>query len=245
MVNVFRKDKNHTFHLYFFERISVPSHLIMANFTHIIFDLDGTLTDPRQGIRNSINYALEKMHIEGFSEELLERFIGPSLQWGFSNLFRLNEKDTGLAVEYFREYFGEKGLYENEPYPGIYEMLETLKNEGKEMFIASSKLEKYVHTIIEHFGFDKYITMVRGADFKGEKSSKKVLIADLLAIREVEHSKKIVMVGDTVFDIEGGKHNRISTVGLGYGFGAEEDLLDAGPDFYTESVEGLRRILLS
>ncbi len=92
----------------------------MANFTHVIFDLDGTLTDPRQGIRNSINYAMEKMHLSSYSEELLERFIGPSLQWGFSNIFGMNEKNTEQAIEYFREYFGEKGLYENEPSPGIY-----------------------------------------------------------------------------------------------------------------------------
>jgi phosphoglycolate phosphatase len=216
----------------------------MAGFTHIIFDLDGTLTDPRQGIRNSINYAMEKMNFGSYSEELLERFIGPSLQWGFSNIFGLNEKDTGLAVEYFREYFGEKGLYENEPYPGIYEMLECLKNEGKEMYIASSKLEKFVHIIIEHFGFDKFITMVRGADHKGEKSSKKVLISDILAIRELKHSKSIVIAGDTVFDVAGGKHNKISTIALGYGFGIKEELLNAEPDYYTESVEGLKRILL-
>lgn len=216
----------------------------MSDFTHIIFDLDGTLTDPRQGIRNSINYAMGKMHFGSYSEELLERFIGPSLQWGFSNIFDMNEKDTEQAVEYFREYFGEKGLYENEPYPGIYEMLENLKDAGKEMYIASSKLEKYVHTIIEHFGFDKYITMVRGADHLGEKSSKKILVSDILAIRELKHSKSIVIAGDTVFDVTGGKHNKISTIALGYGFGIKDELLDAEPDYYTESVKGLEKILL-
>ena len=216
----------------------------MAEFTHIIFDLDGTLADPRQGIRNSINYVMERMHIGSYSEELLDRFIGPSLQWGFSNIFGMNEKDTGQAVEYFREYFGEKGLYENEPYPGIHEMMESLKEAGKEMYIASSKLEKYVHTIVEHFGFDKYIAMVRGADHLGEKSSKKALISDILAIRELKHSKSIVIAGDTVFDIEGGKQNKISTIALGYGFGIKEELLAAEPDYYTESVEGLKRILL-
>ncbi|MDR2911129.1 MAG: HAD hydrolase-like protein [Bacteroidales bacterium] len=216
----------------------------MANFTHIIFDLDGTLTDPRQGIRNSINYVMEKMHLSSYSEELLERFIGPSLQWGFSNIFGMNEKNTEQAVEYFREYFGEKGLYENKPYPGIHEMLANLKEAGKEMFIASSKLEKYVHTIVEYFEFNKYITMVRGADHMGEKSSKKVLISDILAIRELNHSKNIIIAGDTVFDVAGGKHNKISTVALGYGFGIKDELLNAEPDYYTDSVEGLKRILL-
>lgn len=217
----------------------------MNGFTHIIFDLDGTLTDPRQGIRNSISYALGKMHMDDFSEDHLERFIGPSLQWGFSNIFGMNEKNTALAVDYFREYFGERGLYENEPYPGIYDMLEKLRQEGKKMYIASSKLEKYVHRIIEHFEFDRYITMIKGADYSGEKSSKKILISDLMAIQGLKHSREIVMVGDTTFDVDGGKANKISTIAVGYGFGIMEELLHSGPDFFTESVEGLSRILIS
>jgi len=217
----------------------------MSQFSHIIFDLDGTLADPREGIRNSIKYALGKMKIGEYSEEVLERFIGPSLQWGFSNIFGMNEKNTDLAVEYFREYFGEKGLYENEPYPGIHNMLEELHTSGKKMYIASSKLEKYVHRIIEHFGFEKYISRIKGADYKGEYSAKKILIADLMAIEQLTHSKQIVMVGDTTFDINGGKMNKISTIALGYGFGIREELLEAEPDYYTESVEGLSRILNS
>ncbi len=217
----------------------------MSRFSHVIFDLDGTLTDPRQGIRNSISYALDKMNIGPFLDDILERFIGPSLQWGFSNLFGMNEKNTTRAVEYFREYFGEKGLYENEPYPGIYDLMESLHSSGKKMYIASSKLEKYVHTIIEHFGFDKYISLIKGADYSGEKASKTILISDLMAIEGLLHSKEIVMVGDTTFDIEGGKNNKISTIAVGYGFGIEEELLDAAPDFYTESVEGLSRVLNS
>lgn len=217
----------------------------MPVFTHIIFDLDGTLADPREGIRNSIKYALSKMKNGEFSEDLLERFIGPSLQWGFSNIFGLNEKDTDLAVQYFREYFGEKGLYENELYPGIYELLEKLHADGKKMYIASSKLEKYVHRILDHFGFEKFITMVKGADYGGLNASKKELIYDLMAIRQIDHSKDIVMVGDTVYDINGGKHNKISTIAVGYGFGIKEELLVTGPDYYVESVEELSTILHS
>ena len=217
----------------------------MSQFTHIIFDLDGTLADPREGIRNSIKYALGKMKNGEFSEDLLERFIGPSLQWGFSNIFGMNEKDTDLAVKYFREYFGEKGLYENEPYPGIYDLIESLQTAGKNMYIASSKLEKYVHRILEHFEFEKYITMVKGADYSGLNASKKELIYDLMAVRQIDHSKEIVMVGDTVYDINGGKHNRISTIAVGYGFGIIEELLAAEPDYYVESVEELSRVLHS
>lgn len=217
----------------------------MPHFTHIIFDLDGTLADPREGIRNSIKYALSKMKKGEFSEDLLERFIGPSLQWGFSNIFGMNEKDTDLAVKYFREYFGEKGLYENEPYPGIHELMESLQSSGKKMYIASSKLEKYVHRIIEHFEFEKYITMIKGADYSGLNASKQELIYDIMAIRQIDHSKEIVMVGDTIYDINGGKHNKISTIAVGYGFGIKEELLAVEPDYYAESVEELSKILHS
>jgi phosphoglycolate phosphatase len=217
----------------------------MAQFTHIIFDLDGTLADPREGIRNSIKYALGKMKNGEFSEDLLERFIGPSLQWGFSNIFGLNEKDTDLAVKYFREYFGDQGLYENEPYPGIFNLFESLRSEGKIMYIASSKLEKYVHKIVEHFGFEHYLTMVKGADYGGKNASKKDLIYDLMAVRQINHNKEVVMVGDTVYDINGGKFNRISTIAVGYGFGIKEELLAAEPDYFVESVEELSRILHS
>lgn len=217
----------------------------MAQFTHIIFDLDGTLADPREGIRNSIKFALEKMNRDEFSEDLLERFIGPSLQWGFSNIFGMNEKDTDLAVKYFREYFGEKGLYENEPYPGIYDLLESLQSAGKKMYIASSKLEKYVHLITEHFRFDPFLTLIKGADYGGKNASKKNLIYDLMAIKQIEHNKQTVMVGDTVYDIEGGKFNRISTIAVGYGFGIREELFDANPDYFAESVEVLKEILLA
>ncbi len=217
----------------------------MAQFTHIIFDLDGTLTNPVSGIRNSILYALEKMHFEGFSDDLLMRFIGPSLQWGFSNIIGMNEKDTHLAVKYFREYFGDKGLYENEPYAGIYELMESLQASGRKMYIASSKLEKYVHSIIQHFDFEKYITMVKGADYGGEKASKQELIYDLMAIQQIAHSKEVVMVGDTVYDIEGGKANRISTIAVTYGFGIKQELIEADPDYFASSVEELMLILNS
>ena len=217
----------------------------MSQFAHIIFDLDGTLADPREGISNSIKYALEKMNKGGFSEDLLERFIGPSLQWGFSNIFGLNEKDTGHAVKYFREYFGDKGLYENEPYPGIKELLENLQSSGKKLYIASSKLEKYVLRILEHFGFEQYFTMVKGADYGGLNASKQELIYEIMAVRDIAHEKNVVMVGDTVYDIEGGKHNRISTLAVGYGFGIKDELMSAGADYFAENVDELSRILNS
>jgi len=122
----------------------------MPNFSHILFDLDGTLTNPRLGIGNSLRYALRQMQIDGYSDEILERFVGPPLQDGFKKLFGLDDRNTNLAVEHFRTYFGEKGLYENIPYPGIMELLEELQLSGKRIFVVTSKLEKYAKMIIRH-----------------------------------------------------------------------------------------------
>ncbi len=114
------------FEFWYFKVLNSHNFRIMANFTHIIFDLDGTLTDNTQGIKNSLKYALEQMQIDGFSEDIMDKFIGPPLQWGFSNLFGMNERNTKLAVEYFREYYGENGWHQNDPYDGIVEMMAEL-----------------------------------------------------------------------------------------------------------------------
>jgi len=215
----------------------------MPQFSHIIFDLDGTLTDNTQGISNSVKYALQQMHIDGYSDEILKQFIGPPLQWGFSNLFGMNERNTKLAVEYFREYYGENGWHENEPYDGIIEMIAELDSLGKKMYIATSKLEKYALKISEHFEFDKYIIQINGADYSGKKANKSMIIANLLESQQLSPSNKIVMIGDTVFDIEGGKENGLATIAVGYGFGDKMELENASPDFFADDVDELFEIL--
>jgi len=215
----------------------------MAQFTHIVFDLDGTLTDNTQGIINSLKYSLDKMHITDYPENLLDGFIGPPLQWGFSQLFGLNERDTKLAVEYFREYYGENGWHQNVPYDGVLEMITELDRLGKKMFIATSKLEKFAVQIMEYFELDKYIIQLKGADYHAKKATKTQLISDLLAMHQITPSKEIAMVGDTIYDMEGGKENGISTVAVSYGFGKEEELRNAAPDFFADDVEELFEIL--
>jgi len=215
----------------------------MAQFSHIILDLDGTLTDNTKGIKNSVRYALEKMHFEHIPDEIPDMFIGPPLQWGFKNLFGMNERNTELSVEYFREYYGENGWHENVPYSGISEMLEELHFSGKKMYIATSKLEKYALKIMQHFEFDKYITQLVGADYSGLKATKSLVISNLMELQQLHPSKEIVMVGDTIFDIVGGKENDLSTIAVGYGFGKEDELKDADPDYFVESVEELYEVL--
>ncbi len=215
----------------------------MPQFTHIIFDLDGTLTDNTRGIKNSLKYALSKMHIDGYTDDILQKFIGPPLQWGFKNLFQLNERNTELAVGYFREYYGENGWAENEPYDGIIEMMAELDSLGKKMYIATAKLEKFALKIIGHFEMDKYIIQLKGADYSGNKAKKKDIIASVLETQQLVPSEEIVMIGDTAFDIEGGNDNGLATIAVAYGFGKEDDLRNANPGYFVEDVEELYEVL--
>lgn len=216
----------------------------MPHFTHLLFDLDGTLTNPRVGIGNSLRYALGQMQIDGYSDEILEQFIGPPLQVGFKTLFGLNERNTNLAVEHFRTYFGEKGLYENIPYAGISELLEELHLSGRRVYVVTSKLEKYAQMIIRHFQFDRYIDDLQGAEYTGTHSGKGQLIAQLMERNRIAVNASVVMIGDTQYDIMGATEQGISSIAVGYGFGTYETLTACKPDYWVGSVDGLAALLL-
>ena len=216
----------------------------MSQFTHILFDLDGTLTNPRLGIGNSLKYALRQMQMDGYSDEILEKFVGPPLQDNFKNLFGMNERNTNLAVEHFRTYFGEKGLFENEPYQGISEMLEELHLSGKHIYVVTSKLEKYAKMIMRHFEFDRYIDDIQGAEASGKHSGKGQLIEQLMVRNHIPTSTSVVMVGDTHYDLIGARENEISSIAVGYGFGTAENLNLCKPDYMVGSVDELAELLL-
>ena len=215
----------------------------MNKYAHIIFDLDGTLTDPRRGIVNSISHALERMDINGYDMKIPEGFIGPPLQMGFKHFFNLDDHQVALAVNYFREYYSTKGLYENDPYEGVAAMLEALHKDGRKLYLATSKLEKFAVEICRHFGFSPYLTMIKGADYLGEKP-KDVLVSELMRENGLSPADGVVMVGDTVYDMEGGKASDISVVAVMYGFGSRVGLMKTAPDEVAETVEELSRVLM-
>lgn len=216
----------------------------MPQFTHLLFDLDGTLTNPRLGIGNSLKYALRQMNIDGYNDKMLDNFIGPPLQEGFKNLFGLNERNTNLAVEHFRNYFGDKGLYENEPYAGISELLAELHLSGKRVYVVTSKLEKYAWMIIRHFGFDRYIDDLQGAEYSGKHSGKGQLIGELMQRNRIQASSSVVMIGDTHYDIAGAREQQISSIAVMYGFGTPETLSASQPNFVAETIDELAELLL-
>lgn len=214
----------------------------MSSFSHIIFDLDGTLTDNTKGIGQSLQYALHKMHLDGYSDELLKTFIGPPLQQCFKSIFGLNERDTELAVAYFREYYGDKGWSDNIPYAGIRELMEELHASGKKLFVATSKFEKYARLILQKFELDQCLIDMQGADYSGHLT-KAQLIERIMERNRMQPGMHIAMVGDTVFDIEGARETGIAAVAVGYGFGKTDDLLALNPERYAEDVDELYEIL--
>ena len=146
----------------------------------ILFDLDGTLTNPALGITNSLAYALEKFNIEVTDKKKLYRFIGPPLQDSFENFYHFSKEDSLKAVDFYRDYFRHKGFYENEVYQGIPDLLERLKAQGKKLLVATSKPEEFARQILKHFEFFNYFDLVAGASMDGSRRLKGDVIAHAL-----------------------------------------------------------------
>ena len=209
-------------------------------FDVLLFDLDGTLTDPSEGITNSVVYALNKFGIEVEDKRTLLKFIGPPLVKGFAEFYCFSHEDSLRATEFYRETFRVKGLFENEVYDGVYDMLQTLKDAGKTLVIATSKPEEFTLKILKHFDLLKYFDFVAAATFDETRNTKDKVIAYALEHLNILDKSKIVMIGDRYHDIEGAKANGIASVGVLYGFGSKEELKNAGADYL---VNNLREIV--
>ncbi|MDW8766986.1 HAD family hydrolase [Streptococcus suis] len=210
----------------------------------ILFDLDGTLTDSGQGILNSVAYALEKMGIEEPDTAKLNRFIGPPLYESFSRFYQLSPEDTQSAVDAFRVYFKEKGMFENQLYPGIIPLLEELRTAGKTLVIATSKPEIFAKQILEHFGIAHYFDVIAGASLDSSRISKADVIG--YAINQLEaFPKHAVMIGDREHDIEGARMHQLPAIGVLYGYGNKQEFEKAGATMIVETVQDLKRVLLT
>lgn len=224
----------------------------------ILFDLDGTLTDPMEGITKSVQYALRNYGIEEPDLRKLTPFIGPPLRDSFMKYYGFSKEQADEAVWVYREYFADKGIFENQELPGIRAMLEGLKAAGKQLYVATSKPEVYARQILEHFHLDEYFAFVGGADMGETRVKKGDVIRYVLDEAGISGRKtagveaagkevsleSIVMVGDREHDILGAKENGISSVGLLLGYGSREELLEAGADRIAADAEELAEILL-
>ena len=216
-------------------------------YQYILFDLDGTLTDPKIGITTCVQYALHKMGIEEPDPDRLEPFIGPPLMDSFREFYGMNEEEAVRAVEYYRERFSTVGLFENEVYSGIPELLARLKKDGRKLAIASSKPTVYVKKILEYFSINEYFDIIVGSELDGTRCRKEEVVEE--ALEQLSADDKFrktdaVMIGDRKFDIEGAKAHQIPSIGVNYGYAADNELVEAGADCVVGNVKELSEVLL-
>ena len=208
-------------------------------YDYLLFDLDGTLTDPAEGITNSVAYALNKFGIEVKDKSTLYKFIGPPLVDAFSEYYGFSKEDSEKATAYYRETFRVKGLFENRVYDGVYEMLEVFKAKGKKLIIATSKPEEFTMRILEHFDLLKYFDFVAAATFDASRNSKDKVIAYALEQLKIDDLSKVVMIGDRHHDIDGANDNGIDSIGVLWGFGSTEELTNARATGLAENIAQL------
>jgi phosphoglycolate phosphatase len=216
---------------------------LIENYSTMLFDLDGTLTNPKIGITKSVHYSLEKMGILGVSIDSLVKFIGPPLKESYVKYFSLSNEEADLAIKFYREYFSVTGLFENTLYAGIDVLLNTLCNRNTVLIVATSKPTLYSKVICEHFNILKYFTAIEGSELDGARSSKAELIGYILE-KYNSDKEKVLMIGDREHDIIGAKRNSIKSIGVGYGYGGKEELVNAGANYYVNSIEELSEILI-
>ena len=213
-------------------------------FTYVLFDLDGTLTDPREGITKSVQYALGKMGIQEPDLAALEHFIGSPLYDEFMRCYGFDDKKAKQAVAFYRERFGEVGWQENILFDGVPSLLRALKDAGKKIAIASSKPTVFVEKILRLFEIDRYFDAVSGATLDGSVGTKTQVVAQALQMLQVSERSMAVLVGDRMHDVEGARENGIPCIGITLGFGGRDELSRAGADRIVSTMEELQEILL-
>lgn len=213
-------------------------------YKYILFDLDGTLTDPKVGITKSVQYALAKNGIENALLSELEKFIGPPLKESFIEFYSFDEKTAVESVEYFREYFKDKGIFENEVYEGIPEMLRELRNLNAVIAVATSKPTVFAERILEYFDLIKYFDIVVGSNLDGTRTNKAEIIDFVIKELGIERQEEIIMIGDRKYDIIGAQKNNIHSIGVAYGYGSKEEIESSKPTYMVSSVEELNELMM-
>ncbi len=216
----------------------------MTKYKNIFFDLDGTITDPEEGIVNSYIYSLEKLGIKNCDRELIAKYIGPSIHLVFVKEYGIPESDIDIAVKYYREHFGVKGIYENKVYEGIPELLESLMNTNRNVYLVTSKPTVYAKEILRHFNLEKYFIKVYGSEMSNKNTDKETLIREALTKSNLNNSE-CLMIGDRMYDTIGANANNVDSVAVTYGFGRAEEFAEHNPAYIVNSVQELEKLLMS
>lgn len=194
----------------------------------ILFDLDGTLVDSGIGVINSVIYSLKKYGIEVADREELNKFMGPPLHESYQDFYGFSEEEAKTAVEYYREYYRDKAIFEYAVYEGIEDLLRTLSDAGKTLVVATSKPEVFAKEILAHAGLSKYFAYIAGANLDGSRTKKDEIISYALGMVNAMDKSKAVMIGDREHDIIGAKKAGIDAIGILFGYGTRDELIQAG-----------------
>jgi len=203
-------------------------------YSTILFDLDGTIINSAEGITEGIRYALESQNLPSLPYGIREKFVGPPLRASFMQYCGVDEEMAEKLLAAYRVYYADRGLHQCVPYAGIRELLEELRTRGRELFVATAKPTVYSRTILENWKLDGYFKEIIGAGFDKNFDTKDKIVA--LAKSMASH-EDIVMVGDTIYDVEGARANGLPTIGVLYGFGDHDALRAAKPEYIVETVE--------
>lgn len=215
----------------------------MKSYRLILFDLDGTLTDPTSGLVSSFAYALDKMGVDYGTRESLTRFIGPPLKEEWIRTFGFSEEEGERALAFFREVFAERGWCDNRMFEGIPAMLDTLRAAGKKIALATSKPEEFAEKILKLFGIFDRFDFVGAATLDGSREKKSDVIEHVLAHFPDIPRDAAILVGDRKYDAEGARLAGIDSLGVLYGCGSREELSAAPFTAYAATVEEVARLL--
>lgn len=214
-------------------------------YQYILFDLDGTLTDPKEGITKCVRYALHSFGIEAELDDLVD-FIGPPLAESFRKYYQMSEEDALRAVAKYRERFSGTGIYENGVYSGIAELLAGLQKSGRKVALATSKPEVYARQILDHYALSSYFDVIVGSEMNGKRTDKAEVIEEALrqlGIAGEEDKSRTLMVGDRLHDMVGASKNGIRGLGVYYGYAHEGELETAGASAVVKTVQELQDYL--
>ncbi len=221
----------------------------MSKYKYILFDLDGTITEPFKGISGGIIHALNKFGIEVPDNSTLRKFIGPPLRESFKDFCGFTAQQAEAATAYYREYYSVNGLAENDIMPGMGDTLKNLQEQGYKLFVATSKPEKFAKIILENLGLLSYFDIVAGASFDGSRDKKELVIEYLLEqIKDKYpdfHLDQAIMVGDRHFDINGAKYFSMDSIGVTFGYGDYEELSQAGATYVVDTAQELMNLIIN
>ncbi|MBA5851150.1 HAD family hydrolase [Clostridium sp. cel8] len=219
--------------------------VIKLKYKNILFDLDGTLTDSKEGIIKSVQYSLKKYGINVKNLDELQKFIGPPLKDSFMTYYNFDESKALCAIDYYREYFKDKGIFENKVYKDVEKMLSALKENGFKIILATSKPTIFAEKIIKHFNLQGYFDNVVGSNLDGSRGKKGQVIKYIMDNYLKGKHGETIMVGDRKHDIIGARENNIDCIAVSYGYGSLNEIKNSMPTYIVDSVMGIYRKIMA